>query len=53
MSHGSKGRIDGFEAGDVIGHVSLRGGVSGREPYHINAEVAHVVECGQDAGDVL
>ena len=26
-----KGRIDGFEVGDVVAHVGLRGGVS-REP---------------------
>jgi hypothetical protein len=27
-----KGRIDGFEVGDVVAHVGLRGGVSRREP---------------------
>jgi hypothetical protein len=26
------GRIDGFEVGDVVAHVGLRGGVNGREP---------------------
>jgi hypothetical protein len=49
---GPKGRIDGFEVGDVVAHVGLRGGVSGGEPYYINAEVTQVVERRQDTGDV-
>jgi hypothetical protein len=47
VGHDSKGRIDGFEVGDVVAHIGLAGRRKWGEPYYVNAEVMQVVERGR------